>query len=324
MLARLALGHRNRAIAQELHISESTVKFHVAKILTKLGVGSRGEAAALFHTVAWRGLGPASPRPPRPGSGEVLSVLHVPRLGDAAEPRGLPGRGRTHRPFRTGPPFLGIVDRCHIGPVDVEHRPQRRRFARRTYRHGDLVQRVPQLVVGLLGDAAGSGVRRLVLVHREGEVPQPVPVVLRDLVVDGPVDLLLRPVDLRQRVLHRPTEVRRAMPPRVVLPLRGEPLLLAGRPPGEALQPELLALLAALAQDGGVALEERVEGLPGPVDQQGIDQHRPDLGIACRRMGVVEDQLLVVGVVESGEVTCVHQSASKPVVGFCTHGDCWE
>ncbi|MGW1373256.1 helix-turn-helix transcriptional regulator [Streptomyces sp. NPDC002446] len=52
VLARLALGHRNRAIAQDLHISESTVKFHVAKILTKLGVGSRGEAAALFHAVA--------------------------------------------------------------------------------------------------------------------------------------------------------------------------------------------------------------------------------------------------------------------------------
>ncbi|MEU7431154.1 LuxR C-terminal-related transcriptional regulator [Streptomyces sioyaensis] len=52
VLARLALGRRNRAIAQELHLSESTVKFHVAKILTKLGVGSRGEAAALFHTVA--------------------------------------------------------------------------------------------------------------------------------------------------------------------------------------------------------------------------------------------------------------------------------
>lgn len=52
VLARLALGHRNRAIAHELHISESTVKFHVAKILTKLGVGSRGEAAALFHAVA--------------------------------------------------------------------------------------------------------------------------------------------------------------------------------------------------------------------------------------------------------------------------------
>ncbi|MBT2399462.1 LuxR C-terminal-related transcriptional regulator [Streptomyces sp. ISL-100] len=52
VLTRLARGHRNRQIAQELHISESTVKFHVAKILTKLGVGSRGEAAALFHAAA--------------------------------------------------------------------------------------------------------------------------------------------------------------------------------------------------------------------------------------------------------------------------------
>ncbi|GGT38173.1 helix-turn-helix transcriptional regulator [Streptomyces purpureus] len=52
VLTHLAMGHRNRVIAQELHISESTVKFHVAKILTKLGVASRGEAAALFHAVA--------------------------------------------------------------------------------------------------------------------------------------------------------------------------------------------------------------------------------------------------------------------------------
>ncbi|MFE7776519.1 LuxR C-terminal-related transcriptional regulator [Streptomyces sp. NPDC057445] len=52
VLTHLALGHRNRVIAQELHISESTVKFHVANILTKLGVGSRGEAAALFHAAA--------------------------------------------------------------------------------------------------------------------------------------------------------------------------------------------------------------------------------------------------------------------------------
>ncbi|MFF9013672.1 LuxR C-terminal-related transcriptional regulator [Streptomyces sp. NPDC014870] len=52
VLTHLALGHRNRQIAAELHISESTVKFHVANILTKLGVGSRGEAAAMFHRAA--------------------------------------------------------------------------------------------------------------------------------------------------------------------------------------------------------------------------------------------------------------------------------
>ncbi|GAA2943305.1 response regulator transcription factor [Streptomyces enissocaesilis] len=51
VLTRLARGHRNRAIAQELQISESTVKFHVANILSKLSVSTRGEAAALAHTL---------------------------------------------------------------------------------------------------------------------------------------------------------------------------------------------------------------------------------------------------------------------------------
>ncbi|MFI1034467.1 LuxR C-terminal-related transcriptional regulator [Streptomyces sp. NPDC020951] len=49
VLGQLARGRRNRDIAQTLHISESTVKFHVAKIIGKLGVSTRGEAAALAH-----------------------------------------------------------------------------------------------------------------------------------------------------------------------------------------------------------------------------------------------------------------------------------
>ncbi|WP_090055756.1 helix-turn-helix transcriptional regulator [Lentzea fradiae] len=49
VLGQLARGRRNRDIAVDLHISESTVKFHVAKILEKLGVASRGEAAAIAH-----------------------------------------------------------------------------------------------------------------------------------------------------------------------------------------------------------------------------------------------------------------------------------
>jgi DNA-binding CsgD family transcriptional regulator len=52
VLERLARGHRNRTIARELHISESTVKFHVANILAKLGVATRGEAAARYHAAA--------------------------------------------------------------------------------------------------------------------------------------------------------------------------------------------------------------------------------------------------------------------------------
>ncbi|MFJ3792589.1 LuxR C-terminal-related transcriptional regulator [Kitasatospora sp. NPDC090091] len=49
VLDQLARGRRNREIAGALHISESTVKFHVANILAKLEVTSRGEAAALAH-----------------------------------------------------------------------------------------------------------------------------------------------------------------------------------------------------------------------------------------------------------------------------------
>ncbi|MEV0286938.1 LuxR C-terminal-related transcriptional regulator [Kribbella sp. NPDC050820] len=47
VLTELAAGRRNREIATRLHITEHTAKFHVASILAKLGVRSRGEAAAL-------------------------------------------------------------------------------------------------------------------------------------------------------------------------------------------------------------------------------------------------------------------------------------
>ncbi|MGW6200624.1 helix-turn-helix transcriptional regulator [Kribbella sp. NPDC055110] len=52
VLERLSQGHRNRSIADDLHISESTVKFHVANILTKLNVTTRTQAAALYHATA--------------------------------------------------------------------------------------------------------------------------------------------------------------------------------------------------------------------------------------------------------------------------------
>jgi DNA-binding CsgD family transcriptional regulator len=46
VLGELTRGHRNREIAARLHLTEHTVKFHVANILAKLGVQTRGEAAA--------------------------------------------------------------------------------------------------------------------------------------------------------------------------------------------------------------------------------------------------------------------------------------
>jgi DNA-binding NarL/FixJ family response regulator len=46
ILQLIARGLPNKAIAAELHISEHTVKFHVASIFDKLGVASRAEAVA--------------------------------------------------------------------------------------------------------------------------------------------------------------------------------------------------------------------------------------------------------------------------------------
>ncbi|HVW40624.1 MAG TPA: helix-turn-helix transcriptional regulator, partial [Amycolatopsis sp.] len=47
VLRLVAQGQRNKSIAGTLGIAESTVKFHVAGVLKKLDVSSRGEAAAL-------------------------------------------------------------------------------------------------------------------------------------------------------------------------------------------------------------------------------------------------------------------------------------
>lgn len=45
ILRALAAGHPNKRIAQQLGITEGTVKIHVSNVLSKLGVGNRTEAA---------------------------------------------------------------------------------------------------------------------------------------------------------------------------------------------------------------------------------------------------------------------------------------
>jgi DNA-binding NarL/FixJ family response regulator len=49
VLPLVAAGRSNRQIADALHISPKTASVHVSNILAKLGVATRGEAAALAH-----------------------------------------------------------------------------------------------------------------------------------------------------------------------------------------------------------------------------------------------------------------------------------
>lgn len=49
VLAHIAEGRSNADIAAAMHLSESTVKFHLRNLFAKLGVTNRTEAAARFH-----------------------------------------------------------------------------------------------------------------------------------------------------------------------------------------------------------------------------------------------------------------------------------
>ena len=51
-----ARGLSNSQIARELHLSEATVKRHLANVYAKIGVGSRSEAVRVALAEQWIGL----------------------------------------------------------------------------------------------------------------------------------------------------------------------------------------------------------------------------------------------------------------------------
>ena len=63
MLRLVAAGRSNREIAGELFISAKTASVHVSNILGKLGVASRGEAAAAAHRLRLFDTFPAGDAP---------------------------------------------------------------------------------------------------------------------------------------------------------------------------------------------------------------------------------------------------------------------
>ena len=56
MLALIASGKTNREIGGELFMSEKTASVHVSRILQKLGVANRAEAAGVAHTLGLKGV----------------------------------------------------------------------------------------------------------------------------------------------------------------------------------------------------------------------------------------------------------------------------
>ena len=60
MLGLVCAGATNRQIAERLFISPKTAALHVSHILAKLGVATRGEAAALAHRLGLAGPTPAA------------------------------------------------------------------------------------------------------------------------------------------------------------------------------------------------------------------------------------------------------------------------
>lgn len=59
IVARLAAGWSNKAIARELGITERTVKYHLAEIYARLGAANRAEAVARASVRGWLRLAPA-------------------------------------------------------------------------------------------------------------------------------------------------------------------------------------------------------------------------------------------------------------------------
>jgi ATP/maltotriose-dependent transcriptional regulator MalT len=104
VLRLVAAGRSNREIAGELFISAKTASVHVSNILAKLGVTSRGEAAAAAHRLRLFDAFPAGSLAggrPRPGAGRNLRTFR-PRYREISRSAFLPRRVNRRRAHDAG------------------------------------------------------------------------------------------------------------------------------------------------------------------------------------------------------------------------------
>src|SRR5688572_26734728 len=94
VIALLLQGKSNKQIALALHISQSTVEYHLKNIYQKLGVGSRTEAVLLLGKS--RG-GATTSEVPR-----STTVTENKLMDKDDEPAPLRGRGRNRTPVAIG------------------------------------------------------------------------------------------------------------------------------------------------------------------------------------------------------------------------------
>ncbi|TSB32819.1 helix-turn-helix transcriptional regulator [Streptomyces benahoarensis] len=90
VMALVSRGARNAEIAEQLDLSEKTVKNHLNRIFRELGAGSRIEAVLLWHRDQRNGRTPADAAPRPAGTGSGSSAPGAARRPEGTAPSRVP------------------------------------------------------------------------------------------------------------------------------------------------------------------------------------------------------------------------------------------
>lgn len=98
VLARIATGSPNAAIAEAMGVQLATVKSHISSLYRKLGVANRVEATRYYLARREELRGPSAPQPPSPSQSQSQSpAAGRPESGPATPRAGRPGAPTAHQ-----------------------------------------------------------------------------------------------------------------------------------------------------------------------------------------------------------------------------------